>query len=189
MSKRHIPWPSIGQFRDTVKNVQHQARYAGKDENGAAIIDHTRKAPTLTFLGSVKLHGTNASFVSDRDYGYWFQSRSNIITPLDDNAGFAMFGTNNLDTLQSIAATARRLFPLSFVASKDVAIFGEWCGGNIQKGVAISGLPKMFVVFGIALVDDENTKTYLTRGHVKECLSGYTGHDTQIYSIYDFPTY
>ena len=27
------------------------------------------------------------------------------------------------------------------------AIYGEWCGGNIQKGVAINGLNKMFVIF------------------------------------------
>ena len=33
--------------------------------------------------------------------------------------------------------------------------FGEWCGGNIQKGVGITGLPKMFVVFDIRAVNDD----------------------------------
>lgn len=28
-------------------------------------------------------------------------------------------------------------------------IYGEWCGGNIQKGVALNQLPKMFVIFAI----------------------------------------
>src|SRR5699024_4836877 len=35
-----------------------------------------------------------------------------------------------------------------------IAIFGEWCGGNIQKGVAICELPKMFVIFG-CMVDGQ----------------------------------
>ena len=30
-----------------------------------------------------------------------------------------------------------------------MAIFGEWCGGNIQKGVALNQLPKMFVIFAV----------------------------------------
>ena len=41
----------------------------------------------------------------------------------------------------------------------DVVLYGEWCGQGIQKGVAVSELPKMFVIFGIKLVtkdDDEN---------------------------------
>ena len=32
-------------------------------------------------------------------------------------------------------------------------ISGEWCGGNIQKYMALSKLPKMSVIFGISIDD------------------------------------
>src|SRR3990170_1416693 len=48
------------------------------------------------------------------------------------------------------------------------AMFGEWCGGGIQKGVALNQLLKMFVIFGIALVDADGQKQYLTRKQVEE---------------------
>jgi len=35
----------------------------------------------------------------------------------------------------------------------DLAIYGEWCGGSIQKGIALSGLPKMFVIFAVKADD------------------------------------
>jgi hypothetical protein len=36
-----------------------------------------------------------------------------------------------------------------FQRSDDVYIYGEWCGQGIQKGVAISEVPKMFVIFDV----------------------------------------
>ena len=37
---------------------------------------------------------------------------------------------------------------------ENVSVFGEWCGGSIQKTVALNQLPNLFVVFGIK-VDGE----------------------------------
>lgn len=54
---RMIKWPSIEQFRNVVKNVQHRAAYLGLDAEGNPMFDKTRKNPTLTFRGTVKLHG------------------------------------------------------------------------------------------------------------------------------------
>lgn len=187
--KRHITWPSIGQFRETVKNIQHQARYIGKDADGAPMYNAAAVPPKLTYEGTVKLHGTNAAACFGSDGEYWFQSRSNIITPLQDNAGFAMYGTSVLSYLISVECNVRNLFPDSFSENKDVVIFGEWCGAGIQKGVAISELHKMFVIFGIALVDQENNKTYLTREHIKECVSHVVGEATHIFNIFNFQTF
>ncbi|KAJ3176628.1 hypothetical protein HDU87_004956 [Geranomyces variabilis] len=51
---------------------------------------------------------------------------------------------------------AASLAGLSFQDKDDssiqqLMIAGEYCGGDIQKGVALSGLPRMFVIFGIQI--------------------------------------
>lgn len=53
----HKKYPSIGQFRNIIKDVQNNARFVGVDENNEPIFDITKKAPILTFTGTVKLHG------------------------------------------------------------------------------------------------------------------------------------
>lgn len=50
-------FPEIGQFRNIVKTVVDRAHYVGKDENGEAIFDYTRKAGVQRWTGTVKLHG------------------------------------------------------------------------------------------------------------------------------------
>ena len=78
----HISFPSISQFKDVIKHIQSGCKY------------HSLPPPTVTFHGSVKLHGTNAAVcrplrgtVDD----IFYQSRERIITPESDNAGFAMW--------------------------------------------------------------------------------------------------
>ncbi len=140
----HTKFPSIVQFRDIIRTVKDRTHWAGKDENGEPIFDRTRRLPELSFEGTVKLHGTNAAVVRNEDGSFHFQSRENIITPEKDNAGFALWAsTINWEDF---------FFP--FPEDSRVALFGEWCGGNIQNGVALNQLPKMFVIFK-ALVDDE----------------------------------
>lgn len=51
----HIPFPEIQQFRNTIKLVRERAEHDGVP------------LPTLTFVGSVKLHGTNSSVVFPPD--------------------------------------------------------------------------------------------------------------------------
>lgn len=73
-------------------------------------------------------------------------------------------------------------------------IFGEWCGGNIQKNIAISQFSKMFVIFGMARVDAEGEKEWFTPGEI-QAVFGRTvdfmndGTPTNLYTIYQFPTY
>lgn len=194
-----VKFPSIEQFRTVVKNVQHRSAYVGMSEDGEVIMDRCRKAPILRFSGTVKLHGTNAAVGVDFNNEIWFQSRENIITPDKDNAGFAMFAYSKNTIWQDIATNVVSEWCKpgdtfksadSFTYNKDVLIFGEWCGGNIQKGVAITGLPKMFVIFGIALVDSEGQKTYLTREQVEHVVRSVIGAtDRQIYCIYEFQTF
>ena len=142
------PFPSINQFRNVVAHVRRQAAFMGLDEAGEPIINPTPKYPKLTFNGTVKLHGTNAAIVWTPE-GITFQSRERVLTREQDNAGFMAHMESHMG----------RLFGLfiQIVAETDIApidhiaIYGEWCGGNIQKGVALTGLPKMFVAFALKI--------------------------------------
>lgn len=177
---RLIKFPSIEQYRNVVRAVKAKAQFTGLDEQGEATYNPNLPLPTLTFEGTVKLHGTNASAVISKEGNFWVQSRERIITPDDDNAGFAKFAYENRETFEAIAEQYSSIL-------YDVAIYGEWCGGNIQKGVALSQLPKMFVIFSIALVGENDRIDYIHSKFVKDGLSLYT--NDSIKCIYDFPVY
>ena len=179
--KKFISYPKIGQFKNVIRHVVDSCRYAGKDDNGDAIFDPTIIPPTLKFKGSVKLHGTNAGVSINREGEIWAQSRTSIITSESDNAGFAFFVESNVELFRELFST------LSFEDADFITIFGEWCGGNIQKGVAINGLDKMFVVFATKLsyIDEERSNWYLT----DEKYSHLSSNEDRIYNINDFETY
>lgn len=181
MKDKVYKFPSIEHFRSVIKEVNHRVRFMGTTEDGNPIYNESEGImPTLTFRGSVKLHGTNASIVRVKNqYGNiktQVQSRTNIITPLKDNAGFATFVTT-IDTNQIFDLVKRN----SSLSDYDIIqVYGEWCGGNIQKGVALNDLEKMFVIFavkvdGIWLTDKE--------------LKGIKIPEQKVYNILDYPTY
>ena len=138
-------FPSIEQFRHVIRHVKVNHDFKGVDENGDAIYRHDSPYPTLTFTGTVKIHGTNAAIVKYPSGEIQYQSRENVLSLTKDNAGFYLY-------MKSIEDRIGELFSLPF--TDHMAIYGEWCGGNIQKGVAVEGLQKMFVIFGIK-VDDK----------------------------------
>ena len=182
MEKRKmISFPEIGQFRQVIKTVTDKTRYSGRDANGDPIFDASKVLPTLTFTGTVKLHGTNAGVTLTKDGDMYAQSRENVITVENDNAGFAFFVESNKEVFKNLFKT------LEFRDSDFITIFGEWAGGNIQKGVAINGLPKMFVIFAVKLsYKDELKKNYfLTDDETKHLKSV----ESKIYNILDFENY
>ena len=160
-------YPSIEQFRNVIRKVRSNHDYKGRDELGALVYQHTENYPILKFKGTVKLHGTNAGIVN---YGnkIEFQSRERILSLDDDNAGFM-----NAMHKRDLSFLFKGLCPSVYSA-----IYGEWCGGNIQKGVAINGVEKMFVIFGIK-VDDVWV----------ELPKDLHINDIGIYNILQFPTY
>lgn len=166
------------------------------DDNGNAMYNWLLPKPTLRFEGTTKIHGTNAGVIQSHDGELWCQSSIRIITPECDNAGFAMFAHNNELALRAIITNAKSVVASSQLCLYDCAVFGEWCGRGIQSNVAVNELPKMFVIFGIAFVDDEGEKTYLTRDQVtavcKDIVQvprGVIPDATNIYCIYDFQTF
>ena len=170
---KHIPYPSIEQFRNAIHKVTTKARQSGVDANGDPVFDHTKQLPVLVYEGTVKLHGTNAAIGKDFRTGeIWFQSRENVITLEKDNAGFVRQFHDKLDAINGMTYEAARGFNESVVV-----IFGEWCGGNIQPNVGIAKLSKRFVVFG-AQVGGE----WLG----KEVVAKLKNEAAGIYNIYDY---
>lgn len=143
------PFPSINQFRNVVAHVRRQAAFMGLDDDGNAIVNPAPKYPTLQFNGTVKLHGTNAAIVYGPE-GITFQSRERVLTRESDNAGFMAHMEQHIQTVRELEEYLHTHYNLADT-NHTIAVYGEWCGGNIQKGVAITGLPKMFVIFAIKL--------------------------------------
>lgn len=164
-------FPKIGQYRNVIKEVNDVCNYD-------KIV-----LPTVEFTGTVKLHGTNAAVgMNTKTAEMWVQSRSRIITPNDDNAGFAKEVQENHLAYRALLTQVSASVGCK---SDKIYVYGEWCGGNIQKGVALNQLEKMFVVFKVVTVT----------GDVSEeiDLDIFTNveafNDFKIYFINQFPTY
>ncbi|MEL6553091.1 MAG: RNA ligase family protein [Cyanobacteria bacterium J06621_11] len=120
-----IRWPSIELFHNLRRSLM------------AAEV-----TPTLTYRTKIKLDGTNGAVQVLPSGKVVAQSRSQIITPENDNAGFATWVDKNKDRFATCAK------------DEHVTIFGEWCGKGIQKRTAISEIDrKIFTVFAVRLAD------------------------------------
>jgi hypothetical protein len=118
----HIKFPKISSFR----KAQQSALRLG-------LLD------PIEYVGSVKLHGTNAAVVRLEDGTLQFQSRRRVITPDDDNYGFATWASNR--TWAGVAP--------------GIAIYGEWCGPGVMNATAVNQMDrKRFVIFDILNLKD-----------------------------------
>lgn len=143
-----LKFPHIEQYRNVIRNVKQRIHFVGKDANGENIYDGTKSLPRLEFRGSVKLHGTNAAICQDGSGTIWTQSRERILSVEADNCGFNAWSLVNNKTITELFDHIRKI---NWLLPKDaiISIYGEWCGQGIQSGVAISSLPKMFIVFAL----------------------------------------
>ena len=186
--KKHISFPSIEQFRNVVGTVNRQYNFVGLDENGEAIYDSSLPKPVLTFKGTVKLHGTNAGVCFNDVDGMWYQSRENIITPEKDNAGFAFFADANKEQFASMFAKIAERSNID-TTKNTISIYGEWCGGNIQKGVAICNLPKSFFIFGVKITPHHIEGLEKQPSAYWVDYTDLRNNEAKIYNIDDFETY
>lgn len=178
-------YPSTEQFRHVIASVK---RYAEQRDEAL---------PTLKFVGTVKLHGSNAAIGYHKDTGHWCQSRNNVITPTKDFEGCAKSLSPVADQfLTEIVLSQCPALREYYEQGRRIILFGEWCGGKIQKNVAIFGLPKMFVIFNVQVCDDESEEELDDDERKKkpvwlppEQWARIKWHDKLIYNIYDFPTY
>ena len=132
-----------------------------------------------------KLHGTNAGVSFNNKNGIWAQSKENIITIEKDNAGFAFHVKSN----EEFYINSLKNFAKSNEIDLDVntiTVYGEYAGGGIQKGVAISNIQKSFFVFGVKISKpgDEEFKSFWI--NAKDFPRNPS---LNIYNIYDYKTY
>ena len=137
-----------------------------------------RKPQKGTYVGTVKLHGTNISIVytlSNRATPQ-FQSRNRIITPTEDNMGAAEFLSKA--PLRPLIDEIMRIDEQEDFT--EVLIAGEWAGEGIQKGIALSSLPRFYAIFNIRI-----------DGHWVDLRKYTTVHSPEhrIYNIINFTTY
>lgn len=171
---QHISFPSIKQYKNVIKHIRDSAKY------------YECQLPVVKFVGTVKLHGTNAAVCrpsGGKVDDHYQQSRERLLTLTSDNAGFCAFTLQHKDVFEKLftAIEAR-------TSSKGIIqIYGEWCGGNIQKGVGLNHVPKQFVIFGIRVSDDAASQEWASIPALKE-ITGEIKHDF-VKCIYDFQTW
>ena len=95
------------------------------------------------------------------------------MTSEQDNAGFAKWAHENIFETAGVYGWMRHGF----------VVYGEWCGQGIQKGVAISQVPKDFVVFAVRLLDGENSNWALPATVIE------FAKDLGLKCIYNYPTW
>ncbi len=134
---KNYKFHSTGQFRNAVKNVQNKAKFKGLDGEGNAIIDETAIAPTLSYTGTVKLHGTNASIIIHSRGLITFNSKSQTLAKME-RGEFTLF-SDNAEFAQSMSRRSAAVNQVCILAEQacdkkygdvvyPIKISGEWCG-------------------------------------------------------------
>ena len=169
----HIKYESIEQF----KNVLHDLKEAN--------------ITNIDFEGTVKLHGTNAAVCYNKDVDMYVQSRSSVISVQNDNAGFAAFVEKRKKIFMELIQMIEEKYRVD-TSQNTICIYGEFCGGNIQKGVAIQKLPKCFVIFDAKICSMRSTKQEwldISTKNKKNNKCIFSDPTELIYNIHDFKTY
>jgi len=184
--KRFISYGSIGQFRNTIRDVANKVKFVGMDEEaGTPIYDMNKKKPKVVAHGTEKIHGTNASVCYSNEDGFWVQSRKNIIHPEKDNAGCAFMAYQKEESWMNLIKCLSHQHKID-LDKHIISLYFEWCGGNIQKNSAVSSLEKRAIIFKHFKVspidaDSEENAFWLETGGV--CVE-----DDLIFNIAHFPT-
>jgi hypothetical protein len=181
MSKpTHVTYNSIEQYRNILRDLKK-----------------ARKNPELNipevveFIGTVKLHGTNCAVCFSNKTGMYCQSRNNVINLTYDNQGFCMFVEKNKETFANFFTQLADKYHIDLDVYT-LSIYGEWCGERIQKGVALTQLPKCFCIFDckVSNLADQTFKSYwLDISYKDGDKTVISKCDEKIYNAYDFETF
>lgn len=138
---KHYSWPDIESFHHIRKFAQKCPELLGTSAN-------------VTYRAKVKLHGTNAGVVVCADGTCYAMSRTQVITPENDNMGFAAWVAARKDAFKKLAPD-----------SGCVVIYGEWCGPGIMKGVATCSIPnRIFAVFAMRIINENGETPHFVVG-------------------------
>lgn len=156
-------FPSINQFRHFIKEIKH----------------NNPDLTNIVVYGTPKIHGTNGGVIVSKSNEVYAQSRSSIITPENDNCGFAAW-VSRPDVTEWFIETKH----LNFGSSSTAIFYGEWFGPGIQRGVGVSLIPnKSFAIFDAGvLYDSESSYEY-------KPVIGVNEPSLNIYNIFNFGVY
>lgn len=175
---QHITFPSINQFKNLIVSARKSAEW------------HQIGYPTIRFEVTIKGHGTNSGIcrpINGSVDDIWYQSRERVITPEQDNAGFAMWAHGNRETFNNIFDAIRDQETSIENDTRIIQIFGEFLGSNIQKGVGVNGLPKFMNVFGIRVSNDAESSDWKPKALYNEIFQDVSMlNSLGIYHKYQF---
>lgn len=154
---------SIDRFRTALKGVH---RYCH---------DRGQSIPIMDYIGTVKLHGTNAGVRRTASGKIVPQSRNRILDVTCDNYGFAAFVEERKEAFE-------KLFDFFNMPDTDITLFGEFCGKGIQGNVAIGQLDPHFVLFNVKFDGEYNELWYPFPVELQ-------ANDVDIYNIFQIPHY
>lgn len=172
-----IAYPSTDNFKTFYKSIKSKVEFSGIDSEGNKIFNDCNKKPIIDIVGTVKLHGTNASIVLSPNKDLYTQSRNRVLSINDDNVGFANYvKTNEADILN--------LVTYIHIDNTYTILYGEWIGKGINKGCAIHNIEdKIFVIFAVRrCYIDTQTDKWLS---LKD-FENIKNHSIGIYNINDF---
>lgn len=164
---------SIEQFRHVVATVNSHATYVGRDDHNVPVYDETRPRPTLTFTGTVKLHGTHAAIGFEWPSGAWYaQSREKVLSKDKDNAGFFAFLSDarhdmSRQALRQAACDVAWDMRINLVSAVSVTFFGEFCGPQVNMKAAIGQIEPAFYCFGVSVRFYDDRDLWLPLNEVK----------------------
>lgn len=142
-----IEFPSIKHFKETVSSVAKYCSRSGTKE-------------PIEFVGTIKLHGSNLSYVYDianPNTNSYFQSRNRVLAPEENFLNFHTItkGEQGIEKVlaDSVFGFMNKTYSQHVIeGAQQIIIYGELIGGTIQPSVALAQLPLQFVVFDIAVV-------------------------------------
>lgn len=108
------------------------------------------------YANGILVHNSNAGVTLSQNGELTAQSRERELTLTSDNAGFCLW--MNQESHKNFFLEKLK----SLIEPDDISItvFGEWAGGNIQKGVAVCNLPKQLYVFSVCHLKQDGTRVY-----------------------------
>jgi hypothetical protein len=162
-------YPKIGQFRNVLKDLK-------MDED-------TKDLKEVEFIATTKVHGTNAAVVYDASTGeLWAQSRNNVITLENDNAGFAAWVDNNKEVWVKEISD----FIQNTTLQVRVVVYGEWFGKGIQSGVAVTQIEeKHFMIFDIRLITQPDTPAEIKSWAGPKAIQAFQPKIDNVFNAYN----
>jgi hypothetical protein len=177
-------FPSIGSIIQLQQYIKERVYFVSKDEDGNVTYDDTRELPTIDYLGTVKLHGTNASIsydVNTEKLSYF--SKEKELTLEFDNMNFMSEMIKHEERLKTFFK--HKVSELGDLSFDKIVIVGEWIGKKVNgnKKLAIGNLPNLnMVVFKVKITKGTST-TWLQN------ITDYKIPEINILNIYDYQKY